>query len=67
MSNINVFETAIAQERHPSVRRVMGMNAWKIKSWREYASWKRHARRWVAIDWRQKSYDAVVHIDFVEI
>lgn len=69
MNNANVFETAIANERHPSVRRVMGLNAWKITSWREYASWKKFARRWVAIDWRgQISYDdRAPVINFVEI
>lgn len=50
----SVFAVAAAQEAHPAVRRVMEMNAWKIDSWREYASWKKHAQQWVAVDWRQE-------------
>ena len=48
------FAIAATQEAHPAVRRVMEMNAWKIKTWREYAGWKKHATRWVALDWRQE-------------
>lgn len=66
MNTTNQFATAIAQEKHPAVRRVMGLNAWKIKTWREYASWKRHARNWVAIDWRQRQYEIEAQAGFVE-
>jgi hypothetical protein len=51
---MNTFEIAINQIHHPAVRRVMELNAWKIQNWREYASWKKHANRWVAIEWRQE-------------
>ena len=47
----NVFATAAKVEHHPEVARVIELNAWKIKTWREYASWKRHARQWVALGW----------------
>jgi hypothetical protein len=49
----SVFAVAAAQETHPAVRRVMEGNAWKIDSWSEYASWKKHAKQWVSIDWHQ--------------
>ena len=50
----SVFATAAAQEKHPAVRRVLGLNAWKIRTWREYASWKKHAQQWVAIAWQEE-------------
>lgn len=51
---MSVFAVAARQEAHPAVRRVMDGNAWKIKTWREYAEWKKHATQWVAVDWRQE-------------
>ena len=58
MSNTNIFAgradilaSAIHSERHPAVRRVLDLNAWKIKTWADYASWKRHARRFVRLGW----------------
>ena len=48
----SAFALAVEQEKHPAVRHVLGLNAWKIKTWREYASWKKHATRWVAIAWQ---------------
>jgi hypothetical protein len=36
---------AIHAERHPGVRRILALNAWKMHSWVEYACWKKHARR----------------------
>jgi hypothetical protein len=53
---VSVFAVAATQEAHPAVRRVMEMNAWKIDNWREYASWKKHAKQWVAMDWRQECH-----------
>jgi hypothetical protein len=49
---VSVFALAVEQEKHPAVRHVLGLNAWKSKTWREYASWKKHATRWVAIAWQ---------------
>jgi hypothetical protein len=46
------FALAAEQEKHPAVRHILGLNAWKIKTWREYASWKKQATRWVAIAWQ---------------
>ncbi len=50
----SAFALAVEQEKHPAVRRVMELNAWKIKTWREYASWKKHATQWVAIAWGEE-------------
>lgn len=52
---VSVFALAAEQEKHPAVRRILDLNAWKINSWKEYASWKRHARLWVAIEWREET------------
>jgi len=52
--HLSVFALAAGQEKHPAVRRVLSGNAWKIKTWREYASWKKHATRWVAIAWQEE-------------
>jgi len=60
------FEDAARQETHPAVRRVMELNAWKIKTWREYAQWKKHATKWVAIDWRHSCRREAVMTGFVE-
>ena len=50
----SVFAIAARQEKHPAVRRILDNNAWKIDSWREYASWKKHAQQWVAIEWKRE-------------
>ena len=43
----NWLAAAIHSERHPGVRRILALNAWKMHSWKEYASWKKHARHCV--------------------
>jgi hypothetical protein len=53
---MNKFQVAIDQESNPAVRRVLQLNCWKIKSWAEYASWKKHGRKWVAIDWKANKW-----------
>lgn len=45
--NATILNVAIAGEHHPQVRRILDLNSWKIKSWADYASWKRHARWFV--------------------
>jgi hypothetical protein len=49
---MNKFQIAINQESNPAVRRVLQLNCRKIKSWDDYAGWKKHARKWVSIDWQ---------------
>jgi hypothetical protein len=59
--------SAIHAEPHEQVRRVLDLNAWKIKNWSDYASWKKHGQRWVSIAWRNKCRLAVADAGFVEI
>ena len=61
------FVTAATQEKHPAVRRVLGLNAWKIGSWQEYAKWKKHATRWVTIEWKEKTARLAVSRGFAEV
>lgn len=72
--NMSAFEgradwlaTAIRAERHEQVRRVLDLNSWKIKSWADFASWKKHGRRLVAAAWRNKCRRAIASAGFVEI
>jgi hypothetical protein len=53
---MNKFQMAIDQESNPAVRRVLQLNCWKIKSWEDYAGWKKHGRKWVAIDWKANKW-----------
>lgn len=39
-----VINMAIDAEIHHTVWRVMGLNAWKIRTWADYAAQKRMAR-----------------------
>jgi hypothetical protein len=66
MNNYGAFQVAASNETHPAVRRVMELNAWKIKTWREYAEWKKHAAHWVAIDWRHECRREAVMAGFHE-
>ena len=59
-----IVESAIRAEKHPEVRRVLHLNSWKIKSWDDYSSWKKHARPWVSVAWRNKCR---LNNEFVEI
>lgn len=63
MRTPNQYDIAVEQIAHPAVRRVMRLNVWKIRSWQEYALWKRRARKWVAIEWREKLQDREVIAD----
>ena len=63
----SAFALAARQETHPAVRRVLDLNAWKINSWQEYASWKRHAAQWVAVSWREKTAKRAVSRGFAEV
>ncbi len=38
------FAAAAAQVRHPVVRFVLQGNLWKMRTWGDYAQWKRHGR-----------------------
>ena len=46
-SRDGIVATAIATEAHPVVRHVMGLNAWKIRTWAQYSAQKRMARAFV--------------------
>ena len=64
--HLSFFALAVEQEKHPAVRHILGLNAWKIKTWREYASWKKHAQRWVAIAWQGELRRIAAMKGFVE-
>lgn len=51
---------AIHSESHPEIRRVLALNAWKIRDWSDYASWKNHSKKWVAISWKYKCRDVTL-------
>ena len=53
---MNKFQIAVDQEPNPAVRRVLQLNCWKIKTWQDYAAWKKHGHKWVAIDWHSKKW-----------
>ena len=46
-SQITTITTAIANESHNVVRHILGLNAWKIKTWAQYSANKRAARAFV--------------------
>ena len=50
----DLLAAAIHSEQHEAVRHVLYLNAWKIKNWSDYASWKKHGRRFVAAAWHLK-------------
>ncbi len=55
----DILAAAIHSEPHAAVRQVLDLNAWKIKTWQDYAAWKRHGQNWVAINWRAKCRQAI--------
>ena len=60
----HTIASAIRAEKHEQVRRVLELNSWKIKSWADYRSWKKHGQRWVSVAWRNK---CCLNNEFVEI
>ena len=58
---------AIAGERHEQVRRILSLNAWKIKTWKAYAFWKHHARAWVSIEYAYRlQHEAALRLPTAE-
>ncbi len=51
---MNEFEIAARAIKHPSVRWTVTLNLWKISTWREFAMWKKHGRRFVLLGAQHK-------------
>lgn len=55
---MEMFKIAANVESHPAVREVLLLNMWKIKTWADYAGWKKHGRKWVSLDtqWKKRGW-----------